>query len=70
MIDEILEKVEKYLNRAEVLSDLLPLIDLSDKILQRALEVEEIEEWAKQYVIDMLGDMAKKILAIREKLSE
>ena len=70
MIDEILEKVEKYLNRAEGLSDLLPLIDLSDKILQRALEVEEIEEWAKQYVIDMLGDMAKKILAIREKLSE
>lgn len=70
MMDEILEKVRKYLSDAEELSSLLPLIKLSDEILQKVLEIEENEEWAKQYVIDIIGDIAKKILAIREKLSE
>ena len=69
-MDEILEKVRKYLSDAEELSSLLPLIKLSDEILQKVLEIEENEEWAKQYVIDIIGDIAKKILAIREKLSE
>ena len=70
MMDEILEKVRKYLSDAEELSSLLPLIKLSDEILQKVLEIEENEEWAKQYVIDIIGDIAKKILAIRERLSE
>lgn len=62
-----LDRIRKDIEKAKSLSDLLPFLYLCKEILDKVLTVEVYEDWAKEALQDLLGDIAKNILSIRNR---